>query len=442
MEPVKQQSNANIIDSLLVANSLTYDIGRSLNISRESNYTQENFIIGNNGITGPGKRIERVLNTSSAFVDGPECYLCLKVTLTGGPLAYLQNNDHCWFGNQNSAISLIDEIHIKSKDGVDIELSRNNGLIREMELRNTYSSSYLRNQGSVFGCTGQNESEFVHLTLDQQSFQTQRLMEGYNLAIPMKHLSGLFDYDEKYLPSQLCAGMSISITFAPMAKVFNVKGSFTNGGDGFLPGLSYEVSDVFLRMKTYELSDSIQSKLASIAEKEGLKILFNTYWDETQTGVTSRASLNIRKNISQALSLHARTQREDFYNNATESPTRSGEYSYTGLQWRHGSENFPRDTIKRMDDNYMQSQASWSKSVKHPSNAIDFVYDFTEGNFTTVGYDFQRSNMGMSGISLSNSKSLSMNAEYSDAGVSKRVDLFLKYSRLLSVFISNSVIED
>lgn len=450
MQETKQKSNGDIVESLRIANGLTYDIGRSLNVAKESNWTKEDFIVGNNGIVKAGKSALRVLNTASAYVDGYETYLCLnlKVLLsTGASLPTVDATNYIWFGNHNSALSLVDEIHIKSKDGVDVELSRKNGIIREIFMRNTHSKNYLHTVGNMFGVNGQDETEFsLGPGGNSHIHQGNLLKAGWDLCIPMRHLSGLFSYNEKLLPSQLCAGMSISFTFAPMEQVFSAVGNFTNGSGGFLANLTYEVSDIFLRMKTYELSDAMQSKLASISESEGLKILFNTFYDESQAGVTTRANINIRKNIAQAIAVYARSRSKVIADSVENSPTSSGaNQKYTSVQFRHGSENFPRDVIKREDDLYAQTHFAFSKHRKtEDASSIDRTYDYFSGSFTTVGYDFQKSNMGLSGVALSNSKTITMNAEYNYATVAeeKIVDLFLLYSRLLSIYISNCVAED
>jgi hypothetical protein len=97
----------------------------------------------------------------------------------------------------------------------------------------------------------------------------------------------------------------------------------------------------------------------------------------------------------------------------------------------------PASRVDNLQEVYYQSMIAFDRVER--GAGMSYLQWFEEGR--VVAYNFEKSaDLGLSGVSISNSKSLMFDAEFSD-GLQKTVDLFLVHDKLLSVYLSNVVIQ-
>lgn len=441
-------SKSDIVSDLMEINQLQYSIGRSLSVCLSSNYVYEPLNIS--GVaSGAGRTIQRTLNTGSSFVRGDKSYLVMKVifkqtsTATGLPLVQTPRagataaSNYAHFG-KGSILNIIDEVVLRTKDGVEIHTDRHADELNNILLHYENSKDWLTKSGSAMGhVTGlaphgsDSNDQAGNGDFSQEEIGTF-LESGFHYCIPMSAISRLFAYD-RLLPSQLMSGLSISIKFKNVADAFTYVGSTTN------KAFDYEVSDAFIRVATCDLADSMQSKIATMSEgKGGLKLLIDDFHYERQQ-ITNTANVNVRANIAQATQMIVKATKEDRYNDITKDVYSAAGANTNRYSFRHGSTQYPKTEVATDSESYQQTMNSFNKNHgKNDAGSVSYNDWFTRGR--VVSYDWSRGDLELSGVALSNAKTLSYNATY-DNSDDKYVDTWVRHSKLLSVFLNNSVIE-
>lgn len=440
-------SKSDLVSDLQQINNLTYSIGRSLSVCTESNYVYEPLNIS--GVaSGPNKTVQRTLNTGASFVHGPKSYLMFNVKAvakqngTVVPVvpradAVTPQTNYLSFG-EGSALNLIDEVIVHSKDGVDISIDRYADGLNNILWQYGKSSEYQKTSGSgvmtAYGLaphgTALNQAPEQAIWSKEEIGDFLHKPAGFDVAIPMSAICRLFAFD-KLLPSQLMSGLSISIKFK------SVEDAFIYVGGNPANEWTYTIEDAYMRIATCDLADNMQAKIASMSEgKGGLKILIDDYYHERQS-VKGTANVNVRANISQGLALYVKTTPQDAYNDITKDNFNQ-DSSVTGYYFRHGSNQYPKTEVRGGEEQWYQVVNAMDKNMDGHSCGVSRNSWFRKGRINA--YNFERSDLELSGVALSNSKSLSFNATYSNSD-EKYCDIWLKHSKLISVFLNNCVVE-
>lgn len=451
-QAVNHGAKSDLVTDLMEINNLQYSIGRSLSVCTSSNYVYEPLNIS--GVaSGPNRTVQRTLNTGASFVKGRHSYLAMKVkflpTLAGVPVAFVPRagatpaDNYATFG-EGSVLNLIEEVTLRTKDGVEVHVDRQAHDLNNILYYYENSSDYIKHAGSAMGIThGEAEHGADSLDtapLDQLSREKlgEFLAGGQQFIIPMSAISRLFAYD-KLLPSQLMSGLSVSIKFRNTADAFVWIESNPGQADGF----TYEISDAYLRVATCDLSDSMQSKIATMSEsKGGLKILIDDFHHEKQTGVTSQANVNVRANIAQALQMIVKPTFASDLGDIKEDPFSGNGCNVQRYYFRHGSTQYPKTEIKDGPETFKQAMNAFKKTHgESETGAVSYLGWFEKAR--VVSYNFERGEMELNGVALSNSKTITYDANYQAPGGSDTidVDVWVRHSKLLSVFLNNSVIE-
>ena len=76
------------------------------------------------------------------------------------------------------------------------------------------------------------------------------------------------------------------------------------------------------------------------------------------------------------------------------------------------------------------------------AGGVAYLNYFDQGG-KVVAYSFDRSHgsLPLSGVSISNSKSIEFLADYVNAGVAKTCDVFIEHLRLVTVSLTSSIVE-
>lgn len=411
-------NSSNLNDDLLEINSLDYNMPASLTQCVSNNFTHERFETGLPA--SGGSTLTHLLNTGKDFVDGDKSYLVLNVKVTGG--GYNVGVDYASWGEAGSGLNLISESIVRSRDGK--ELDRVEGAHIVQNVRYTYENSrdWQRTNGSTVLSEFTDGDATVFAPEDVGAF----LESGTPIIIPLKYVSSIFGTGQ-LLPPQLCSGLSVSI------KINDIRDIFYEGGSYNMNLATFEITDAYLRIATCQINDTMTSEVTKIASKEGLKILYDSYYRHRDSGFINSVSANVRANIAQVTGIFAKVRRLDYENDEEVDSQSASGVNQTHYQFRHGSLLMPSNRVESHMEQYHQSMLAFGKMEAEAG--LSYKGWFDHGR--VVAYNTNRSaNLDLAGVSISNSKSLMYDASFGDANP-KVLDLYIKYSKLATVFSSN-----
>lgn len=323
-------------------------------------------------------------------------------------------------------------------------------------------------------------------------------------VIPLSCISGLFRSTDRLLPSMLCSGMRIEIEFesAHVAGTARIDHLVAEAAGATIAkhhqvpttGISWTIEKPEIVLDQYQLTDSIQRVMNEEAAMRGLEVVYKTWFNSNQSITTSEATMEIRKAVSRALCLIAKTRDNEYGGvlDACVDNFSSRDWETKEWQVRIGSLYFPQQPTKGHGNNqqstvteaYMQTLHGFGK-LKTPSAApsvsladfrgfnqlcklINGAVDPTNTSATTfvnrrhgLGCfvtDLERSNVQrLTGIPINNSRVAELRltfdtdniaASYADSyprtllDSSRTVDAWLCYVRLLRVFLQNVEVEE
>lgn len=443
---------SDINENLRIVNNINYDEdARSLSVVQSMNYSSQPFESSNNSVIGPDSSLFRIISTSGAYVDLKKSFLNLRVKFlvdeSGGFVSNPYTSDTWrYFGQNGSVLNLIKEIEFISKDNQVIEHLTNADLQNNIQaLLNNNDNDLYKGVGSAMGFCELEEATYHSTTLPiivgsditnvepslvnaNKWRQTEELNDGIYYSIPLEFLCGLAKHD-KLMPEYLMSGMTVKI------KLNTVNSSIEKSG--WEVTSDWIVSNVEMKLAEYRLTDQMTNDLSDIASKDGLKILFNTIYDESSsTSNSSTIDWEVSKNISmvnRVFTVLRRTENVNIpegsdYLTISENDGDTEEYQYY-----IGSHPFPLEPVKRYSEMYMHLKNAY------PNTAISYgKYRYYSAVHV---HDFRRSNdVNLSGLAISNSRRL----RYRNRGLvneSLNVNIFVEHSVMLTVYKNNIVVE-
>jgi hypothetical protein len=117
------------------------------------------------------------------------------------------------------------------------------------------------------------------------------------VTIPLSHIAGFFDVD-LLAPSFLCAGLRIELYTYPAPYFFQLYPSFGNQNPVWDPSQVVTIYNPTINVESFTLTDSIVRKLSQISSQSGLE----WYWDAVHQTSTVTAQQSTSIQVSRALS--------------------------------------------------------------------------------------------------------------------------------------------
>ena len=412
---------------VLNMNQLSYRMPPDLSVAVSRTVTTQHFA---NQSAAPGSSSTAIWNTGASYINAKETLLIFDLKNTSSVKQ--------WFGlHGGSAANLINRLVISSRSGQVLEkIDRCNQLCTINALYR-HDKDWASSTGSLFGMVP------TITDLDWGSGETIRV------CIPLSFLSPMMSSIESLLPSQLCSGLRFEVTWETSAT------ALVSGADADV--LGYSVSNMRFATEAYLLSDLVMRSLNSQAAEAGLEIVCTTAHNNMTSRATSLLTTDVGKSVSRALSFCYKERAiVASVGTSTTSKFRSIKQdaaSYvTEFQARVGSMYYPQSSIRT--DASMMARGScpelMSTSLRcynklNPQDRIACqVTDktFRDGDMA-ICQDLERSNVQrLSGIPLSQSRTLSITASYQETTTSQTdVDIFLYFVELIRCFSSQCVIE-
>ncbi len=414
MEKKDNNSRGDLLNDLLENENLTYNLPSAATVVVEKN--QKIFFCDKTEYKSGDDRIVITLNSGSDFIDGMNSYLSFNLKVTGATTSV-------GFGD-GSAANIFREILIVSRDGAEIERVRDLNSLVATRCRWTKAKGYLDSTGTASGYNSNSTATTNALKGD-----------GEDYTIPMRELSALFDTD-KLLPSFLMAGCRIELALEKPEKAFFVTGN---------PVTDYTVKRPIMRLETLKLSDSVFNQLTQNAANGGLVIPINT-WDLTPaTTPDGTVNVEVRRNVSQVLGVLVKTRipgvdatAESKQDSMQSEATHDVEY----YRFRLGSQFIPNTNVVSKVEHFTLANIAFNKFKRTDAENSVSLTDFRTAGRGIIASDLERSAIDLSGVSISNSKVLAYEAKYGTAAPSRTVNVWIQFTRALTVYLTNTLVED
>ena len=401
------------VDSLISVNDLDYVMKSDLSCVQKRTFTKQFPTSSSYGSSNREASI--IFQTGSAFVG--ECFLRFKVKVTNGAdgVSNAQTSLVC-------GTDLIQQVVLFSRDGT--ELSR----IIDVNLLARQRLNYECTQGKM-----DSKNSMFYLPVSEQKFAPGDDGDTKEVVIPMAYLNGLFDYSsKKLLPSVLCAGLRMQITFETPEKAF----TSANGT------ATYNISNMYIQTCEYHLTDSISLKLNESAARAGLEIVIDDYWTGKYAVGSTSFNIEARKACSRAMSVMMVPQLATTPD--SDSMSASSTYPFLTSQVKVGNVYLPQSVVSSQLEMYYYTLKNFEHHFTDSTCGTVNLASFKTGGKGVYAQSLERSNIQgqLSGVSTNNSRSIQLAGTLINADPDRKITVFLKHLKVIRCFLNNTVVEE
>jgi hypothetical protein len=267
--------------------------------------------------------------------------------------------------------------------------------------------------------------------------------EVVRFCIPMSAISPLFA-SKQLLPNSLASGMRFDLQLATAARAMQKSTAVTTTDP-----LSYEIVDCAIVCESYQLSDLILRNLNQMSSSSGLEYIFTTWFSTSGRRNTNSINIESRKAVSRALMMFYSETVPESANDYKIDCFKSVPPQWLDVQCRVGSLYLPTQSSLRASTAELLSPEIYSQSLlafekfRGAMGTAGVGLDQFEDGAAIFASSLERDTLGGSGIPLSNSRTLAVDATFEAPGQGESffVSLFLKYTSLCRIYLSNIVLE-
>jgi len=271
------------------------------------------------------------------------------------------------------------------------------------------------------------------------TFITQDGTDTHRFAIPLSMLSEFFNSD-KLLPPYVLAGLRIELELEnPFISTQSLR--LTTGvGTATVAGLTHTVDNLTMQLDSHTLTDSVAKALSRMSANEGLDIHFPSWFHDRQSILTSSSTINITKALSRVEDICLIPRLDDnIIENVAASALPSlqaAEYA-EDLKWQIsiGSMFFPSHPVASPHDSFRLAL----QGRRHMCNMSIRKY-LSEGLGIMRGALERSQILNGSGIAVSATRGATIAITMPTNPTNYTVDLFVRHTKLVSVFLDNVVV--
>jgi hypothetical protein len=412
------QMKSKVDPSVMSANGLYYKMPQPLSSSVNRTFKRE---YSQRQSYSNGDTIIFDWNTGSSYVDPCSCLLSFDLTATAQTAP--SGGDAVSFGT-NSAVALIQEIRILSKNGAEIERLQNVGVLSKI------------------------------LTDYQYSVEGQKMLTGAGygtsyaggvktkVVIPMSLISRFFSpiVKNQKIPAGLASGLRIEITTAaPARSLTRTAGTGTD--------FTYLIEDPEMLLMLHTLNDSTQAVLMEESATNGLEYTFLSSFHTPVSGSSLRINEQIKKAVSQCCRVYSAVYDSVDVNDELKDGYSSVDADrLVNFQYRVGSDYYPHKSVNDKIEAWMIAETAFNKvrDIRmFPSN-VNFTDYNTTGKFIVAHPLESDGALNLSGVPLNNSNTLELRLELNDGGspgIVRTTDIFIDFVTVVRTFINKSSIK-
>jgi hypothetical protein len=408
------------VASLLTLNNLNYQLPNDLSVAVARTHTNEFFQAKQ---FSPGQTMVAIINSGSSYVRLAGSYLRLDITNTGtGPMNFGPTTSP-----DGNATGLFERLLISGRDGSVLERIDSVGMLSRIRGNYEVDGEY---RASVMGVSG---AIYTGATVIDAG-------ESIRVVIPMSAISPMWG-SEQLAPNSLISGLRVEFQLATANKAFyRTTGALE---------LNYSIDDCAIVCESYSLSDLVLRTLNQISSSSGLEFIFNTYFTTADVRTTTSVNLESRKSVSRALqAIYVEQEQKTAALEANRDSYASRAPDFVESQFRVGSMYYPQQPLRAPEPDllspelYAYSLLGFSKYGRGNTGRAASSFSSFLTHTAIVAASLERDTLGGSGIPLSNSRVLQFSSVFETAGATVyNVWLFLKYTTLVRVYLSNLIVE-
>ena len=396
-----ESSSANSM--VLASNGLRYTLPKPLsttlvrtfkkNYSQRQSYSETDTIVFDLNVTGQ--------------VDPEVSYLTFKLS-----------SDQGFKFGINGACSIIRDIRISSKNGVELDRIQSFNAWSHLYLSSMVDAAKLAKTGKTAGIAS-----------------TFALVTQHNIVIPLTWLSGLFRPHVKgqKVPSHMLSGARIEIQLESVGRALE-------RSTGTSP-TAYQVDKATLCMMEHTLNDNTLKVLTEESANNGLEYVYDRVFTSPETSANAVFNNQIKKAVSQATAVittvHLPANQNNIAANSFESLDPSGVFSK--FQYRLGSNYFPHQVCDTLEEAYQITESTYDSTRE---KAVVSATSFTEyeSKFFAVGVPLKSEHsISSSGLAVNNSATIAL--EFEGDASNKIYYTFLIYTALARCFLNQTTVK-
>lgn len=372
-------------------------------------------------------------NTGTSYVDPQTAILSFEVNISNTKVGAV----NLTWGGGLGACSLIEEIRIISKNGVEVDRTQNANLLAKVLSDYTLSAE---GRANAEMCDGYPSGGYI--TVPAAVLGVAGLAT-ITVSIPMKLLSGFFRPTVKgmLIPAGLASGLRIEMSLASADLAFQT----TTGGtaDGVI---TYKVEQAQMLMQLSDLNDPTQNNLFTESARNGLEYNFPAFFSsKVSNSGSTRINEQLKKAVSQANKAFAVVLDKGAAD--YESLSFSGFNSMlsskiTAFNWRLGSQFYPLERLTRAANYWAIANACFDelRNMEWRPNQVDWL-NFNVGGKCIAAASLDMSDrINLSGSKINNSSVLELRLDLNNTDAVDVV-LFLQYTAEVRTSGSRSVLK-
>ena len=397
-----ETSSNNTNSMVLATNGLRYIMPKPLSTtlvrtfkkqySQRQTYSSTDTIVFDLNVTGQ--------------VDPELSYLVLKVS-SDGDFAF----------GQNGVLSLIRDIRISSKNGVELDRIQSFNAWSHLYLSHMVDSDKINKDGRLAGVNTESLQNVAHV-----------------FCVPLSWLSGLFRPHVKgqKVPSHMLSGARIEIQLESVARALQSPA----GG----PSTQYTVESPTLVLMEHTLNDNSLKILTEESSNNGLEYVYDRVFTSIETSSNSIVNTQIKKAVSQATSVittvHDPSKQNAIVENSFDSLDISSSNVFKKFQYRLGSNYFPHQAVDTEEEAYRVTESTYdNKTVVSANTWINYLL-----KFFAVGVPLKTEHsISSSGLAVNNSATIAL--EFEGDSSNKVYYTFLVYTALARTFLQQTTVK-
>ena len=352
----------------------------------------------------PGDTIVFHIN-STGFIDPEQSFLKLTIRAIGADAG---------FGAVGSAMNLIRNVRISSKNGTELDR------IQSANEYSVYRTNY---------------------SIDKEELKANSLLTGYQtgntgflaastttFCIPMSWVSGLFRPHVKgqMIPPHLISGSRIELELETFGRALFAPGPVTG----------YVITNPQIVFMESTLNDNSLKVLTEESAQNGLEYTYDRVFSLIEANTTGSVSQQINKAVSQATSVFVAVHPTAGQNAvATDSFLSINNTTFGSYLFRLGSNYFPHQVVNETKEAYLLSRAAFKNDLFGSVSTVSYA-DWATGGLIQVGTSLKtHSDISSSGLAVNNSAAVEVQYEATGAAAPRTFYIFMTYTALARAFL-------
>lgn len=368
------------------------------------------------------------MNTGSRYVDPENCMLMFDIATDG---AAQSEGVYTPFKSDVGAVSLIEELHVHAKSGVELERIQECNQYSYTRAKLRENTDYWTKWASMWGGGLYSDGS--------AKAQAQCGSTAKRVVIPMKVISGLFSPTVKgmKMPPGLLSGSRIEITLEEFGRAF---------GAGLLghAATTYTVTNPIIVCLAHELGDNSQDVLNEESIETGLEYTYTRVFTTVEPTSSTSVNIQVKKAVAQGLRAFAVPVLATTVASQASSASFTSNLNYTRYQFRVGSAFYPQQRVDTHAEGFWTTMNLYNKSACSSWFSSTLSFDEYDNDALDVGPNLimgagfeQDQRLNLTGVPINNSATMTLEATTVTPSGIYNWFVFLEYVAVAKCYLTN-----